>query len=145
VKHKAKILFTQIVNSKDYYVLLGRRISSNESFWWIPGGSVEPGENEFEAGLRELDEELVLLSPYIDALQLFSSSLRQPEKIQYRSLKAFNTIFIVLLREQTFDLPGIKDEFEEMAWFNIDQLPENMSREFEYIRDEFIKTIKKIV
>jgi ADP-ribose pyrophosphatase YjhB (NUDIX family) len=144
MKRKAKILFVQVV-SKDYHILLGRRVSSGESFWWIPGGSVETGEREFEAALRELDEELILTSAFTQVLLYFIHSSTEPQQINYQSEKASNTIFIVPINIATKELPGIKDEFEELQWFNLDSLPSNMSREFSFIKKDFTEIIKNSI
>ena len=145
MKRKAKILFVQAVSNADCKILLGRRVSSGESFWWIPGGSVETGEREFEAALRELDEELILTSALTSALQYFIHSSTEPEQIKYQSEKAINTIFIVPVNIRTNELPEIKDEFEELQWFNLDSLPQNMSREFSFIKMDFTEIIKNTI
>jgi len=145
MKRKAKILFIQVDSDEYYYVLLGRRVSSGESFWWIPGGSVETGEQEFEAALRELDEELILTSVFTEALQYFIHASTEPQQIKYQSEKAVNTIFIVPVNIRTKELPKIKDEFEELQWFNLDSLPPNMSREFSFIKTDFTEIIRNSI
>lgn len=145
MKRKAKILFIQKVSATAYKVLLGRRVSSGESFWWIPGGSVEAGESDFEAGLRELDEELFLTADYIQALDVFKSSNTTPAVIEYESTQAKNEIFLIpMVRETAIALPAIKDEFEEMAWFDLENLPSNMSREFSFIEEQIQSDIRKL-
>ena len=145
MKRKAKILFVQVVSREDYYILLGRRVSSGESFWWIPGGSVETDEHEFEAALRELDEELILTPVFTKALHFFIHSSKEPQHIKYQSEKAINTVFIVPVNMATKELPEIKDEFEELQWFNLDSLPMNMSREFSFIKKDFTEIIKNSI
>lgn len=135
MKRKAKILFIHKVSATEYLLLLGRRVSSNESFWWIPGGSVESNETDFEAGLRELEEELFLTPDFIEALNVYKIANQTPPVIEYLSPQAKNIIFFVpILKSESINLPAIKDEFEEMAWFNLNALPENMSREFSYVQ-----------
>ena len=137
MKRKAKILFRLQDAENRYWVLLGRRISSGEEFWWIPGGSVEKGEGDFEAGIRELDEELILQKVFTDTLNAYVHSSIEPSKIEYQSSNADNIIFILPVPAEGFILPAIKDEFEEVRWFRTDQLPSNMSREFDHIRQGF--------
>ena len=145
MKRKSKILFIHKLPSQEYQLLLGRRISNNESFWWIPGGSVESGETDFEAGLRELEEELFLPSAYTEILNVYKHSDSIPNKIEYETPQASNIIFIVpMLSPDSINLPAIKDEFEELAWHKLDALPENMSREFSYVKTQ-LKSIVQLI
>ncbi|WP_299251351.1 NUDIX hydrolase [uncultured Cytophaga sp.] len=145
MKHKSKILFVHKISPIEYRLLLGRRVSNNESFWWIPGGSVEQGESDFEAGLRELGEELFLTNDYIAALDAYTLKNEIPNKIEYLSPQAKNIIFIVPMFQATaIQLPLIKDEFEELAWHNLNTLPSNMSREFSYVQNQLESILKLI-
>jgi len=145
MKRKAKILFIHKTAATEYKLLLGRRISSNESFWWIPGGSVEAGESDFEAGLRELDEELFLTNDFVQVLNTFKSTGTTPAVIEYESKQAKNSIFLVpMIYPSLIAVPSIKDEFEEMAWFDLDNLPQNMSREFYFIEQQLQTEIRQL-
>ncbi len=145
MKRKAKVLFVHKVSESTYRLLLGRRVSSNESFWWIPGGSVEAGETDFEAGLRELGEELFLTKDFTDTLQACKEENKIPVSVEYTSAQAVNIIFLVpMLYKENIALPSIKDEFEEVAWFGLDNMPQNMSREFSYIEKELKEAIRTL-
>ncbi|ABG59401.1 mutator protein, Nudix hydrolase, MutT family [Cytophaga hutchinsonii ATCC 33406] len=145
MKRKSKILFVQKITSQEYRVLLGRRVSNNESFWWIPGGSVEPGETDFEAGIRELDEELFLTAAYSSAIHAYELKNEVPPFIEYESAQAKNIIFMIsMIQANDIPLPAIKDEFEELAWFNIDALPANMSKEFAYIQHQLGASVREL-
>ncbi len=145
MKRKSKILFVQKISAQEYRVLLGRRISSNESFWWIPGGSVEPGETDFEAGVRELDEELFLTAVYSNAIHAYELKSEVPPCIEYESGQSKNSIFMVsIAQENAIPVPAIKDEFEELSWFNVDALPVNMSKEFAYIQHQLAASVKEL-
>ena len=145
MKRKSKILFIHKTSSIEHYLLLGRRISNNESFWWIPGGSVEKGETDFEAGLRELEEELFLTKDYTEVLNAYKHSDTVPNRIEYVTAQANNIIFLVpMTHSNRIDVPAIKDEFEELAWHNLNALPGNMSREFSYVKGQLESTIRLI-
>ena len=145
MKRKSKILFIHKVSSAEYHLLLGRRVSNNESFWWIPGGSVEAGETDFDAGLRELEEELFLTNDYTKVLDAYKHSNVEPKRIEYATPQANNIIFLVPMSSpDTIGLPAIKDEFEELAWHNLDTLPDAMSREFSYVKALLDLTIRLI-
>lgn len=123
--------------------MLGRRVSNNESFWWIPGGSVEADESDFEAGLRELDEELFLTNDFIEALNKYKKTNTLPRVVEYVTPQAQNIIFLVPMVDfDSISLPTIKDEFEELSWFNLNELPSNMSREFAYIENQLDSIIR---
>lgn len=145
MKRKSKILFIHKLPSAEYHLLLGRRVSNNESFWWIPGGSVETGETDFEAGLRELGEELFLTDVYNGVLDIYKRTNTLPAKIEYETPQAHNIIFLVpMIHPGKINLPAIRDEFEELAWHNLNELPGNMSREFSYVRTQLTPIIRAI-
>ena len=145
MKRKSKILFVHKSSAIDYNLLLGRRVSNGESFWWIPGGSVEEGEGDFDAGLRELEEELFLTSDFLDALNGYTLSSRVPNMVEYLTPQAKNIIFIVpILKTDNIPLPAIRDEFEELAWHNLNSLPSNMSREFSYVQHQLESIIRLV-
>ena len=122
--------------------MLGRRVSNNESFWWIPGGSVEAGETDFEAGLRELEEELFLTDDYMEVLNAYKRSNTLPNALEYVTPQAENIIYLVpMVHSNQIKLPAIKDEFEELAWHKLNTLPSNMSREFSYIKAQLETSI----
>lgn len=145
MKRKSKILFIHKLSPVEYHLLLGRRVSNNESFWWIPGGSVEAGETDFDAGLRELEEELFLTNDYTKVLNAYKDSNTEPQRIEYATSQANNIIFLVpITNPNPTNLPAIKDEFEELAWHNLNELPDNMSREFSYVKAQLEATIRLI-
>jgi 8-oxo-dGTP pyrophosphatase MutT (NUDIX family) len=136
MKRKAKIVFTvqQGTNTK---ILLGERITSESTFWWLPGGSVDPGESDFEAVARELSEELTLPPSYQNKVDAYLQSKVSPKRLEYQA-NAFVILFKVLLDEKALnEIPLILDEFNQMRWFNISELPTNMSREFEFVEKDF--------
>lgn len=141
MKRKAKILFFYISPVTGLNVFLGRRITSEkEEFWWLPGGSMEPNESEFESAVRELYEELIPSPHFIHVINNYISNKVEPPKIEYVSPNSENIIFLVHLDEQKTHnetLPLIKDEFEEIRWFPIKNLPSNMSREFKFAKEYF--------
>jgi len=143
MKRKSKILFIHKVSAIEYKLLLGRRVSNNESFWWIPGGSVEAGETDFEAGLRELEEELFLTNEYTEVLNAYKRSNTLPNVLEYITPQAQNVIFLVpIIHSNSINLPAIKDEFEEVAWHNLNELPSNMSREFSNVKTQLESSIR---
>ena len=128
-------------------ILLGRRVAGEEEFWWLPGGSIEEGEREFEAAIRELHEELYPI-PYLDdAVKKFTEEDQLPKTLEYWTDKARVILFLIEMEEEIYtnELPLCKEEFEETRWFLLSKLPENISREYvhikEYMNDLFFKTL----
>lgn len=140
MKNKAKVLFYSI-QGEDVLVLLGKRIiSSSEEFWWLPGGSSEKGESLWEGAKRELSEELFLTKEMEEAIH---PAVDLPF-IRYATDKSEVTVFLLKMNAASA-APDCKDEFVETKWFALEQLPENMSREFSniqpYLTKEFLKQI----
>jgi 8-oxo-dGTP pyrophosphatase MutT (NUDIX family) len=116
-------------------VLLGQRTSQGDTFWWLPGGSVEPGESDFAAAVRELGEEMQLPVGLKNALATFSIS--SINTYEYQS-NAYNIIFVVPVQESdTLSVPSILDEFEKLMWHDAKQLPANMSVEFKRLEEQW--------
>ncbi|MCU0417421.1 MAG: NUDIX hydrolase [Cytophagaceae bacterium] len=142
MKRKAKIVFTTKVNDT-VFILLGQRTTTEATFWWLPGGSVDAGESDAAAVMRELSEELILPAAYHQAVlkHLVES---ETSTIEYQG-KAYVILFKVVLHPtDQFPLPEIVDEFDSLQWFSIDALPQNMSREFDPIADRFVQWITSI-
>ena len=47
-----------VIINKDNKIFVGKRIDSNLNAWQMPQGGIEPGEDPFIAGLREMEEEI---------------------------------------------------------------------------------------
>lgn len=135
MKRKSKLLFFHTSPEQHVYLLLGRRKANDqEDFWWLPGGSLEGNEKEFEAALRELHEELTPDAHMKQVVDNYTRKGSQPPFLTYSSGNAVNTIFMVRLGDGAMErLPSIKDEFEELRWFRVNDLPRNMSREFNHL------------
>lgn len=146
MKQKSKLLFFLNFENTTPYILLGRRISKEgEEYWWIPGGGVEAGEKLFEAAIRELHEELIPTMQITATADKFLEAGINPPSIQYHTGNSENHIFFIQIESFKGVLEskiGIIDEFEEMKWFKLNEIPQNMSREFEHLK-EFL-TVEKL-
>lgn len=131
MKRKSKIVFV----SPSKKVLLGERTSNGETFWWLPGGSVEEGETDFDAAVRELGEEMNLTQGLIDAIRVFK--IQSDAKFEYES-KAYNILFKIPVQESdTLTIPEIIDEFDQLKWHDANALPSNMSHEFKLLQAQW--------
>jgi 8-oxo-dGTP pyrophosphatase MutT (NUDIX family) len=96
-------------------VLLVKNI--NVQHWSLPGGKIDSGESPEECIFRELKEELSL------------SEIRTDYKLgEYISKKEGKTdivyIFVINLFSPIFEKQW---ELEDARWFNLDELPEDIS------------------
>jgi 8-oxo-dGTP pyrophosphatase MutT (NUDIX family) len=136
-KRKAKILFYQ-KTPRGTRILFGKRVSKEgEEFWWMPGGSVEEGESEFEGAVRELYEEIVPVR-YMEAeIEKIETSGRLPEFVRYNSGSSIGIVFFIKIDESisTVEIIECREEFEEMRWFLMGELPFNMSRDYKFIKE----------
>ncbi len=137
MKRKSKIVFLA-KKEEEVFVLLGQRTSGGETFWWLPGGSVEEGETDYEGAVRELNEELFLPEIYTNKLNQFFLNQTVPTFFEYETEKAHNILFMIPC-ETIFleNIPTIQDEFDNLAWWPVLNLPENMSKEFINLKENW--------
>lgn len=134
MKQKAKVMFyTQ--ESEEVRILLGKRTSGGDTFWWLPGGSIDEGEVAFEAVLRELEEELILGEKINKILKKYLQTNELPRNLSYKTLNAQYIVFLVPVPITAIeDEIVIKEEFDEVKWHSYTQMPDNMSREYEFLK-----------
>lgn len=96
-------------------VLLVKNINVNH--WSLPGGKIDSGENPEQCILRELKEELNLSE--IEANYRLGKYISQNEG-------KTDTIYIFIIK--LFSLTFEKQwELEDAKWFNLDELPKDIS------------------
>ena len=126
-----------------------RKISEHESYWWLPGGSVEGTEKGLEAGFRELQEELELDAGSLSTINSYLLNNIYIPNVTYFTDVSENTLYFIdigpLFEEPVFP---IKDEFVDIKWFSTKQLPSNMSREFplvdNFFSEKWLKSISQL-
>lgn len=112
---------------------MGKRTSNGEEFWWIPGGSIEGEEDAFQALARELEEEIELTADLKHAVNRASS--QHDESMTYQNGNTTYQIFFLEVPASSINqTPAIREEFDQLKWFSTNELPENVSREFSYIK-----------
>lgn len=143
MKQKAKVIFC-IEDNDSFKILLGRRTSGGETFWWLPGGSIEKDEDAFTAVLRELEEE-ILPGPVLQQSLSFYISEKSQIPFVFETPNARYTTFVLKVPLECISEPvAIKEEFDEMKWYDIQDLPPNMSREYAYLEPVLESKIKAV-
>ena len=108
---------------KDGQVLLQKR---KDNFCWaMHGGGVEMGEKVEDAARRELKEETGLIAGKLELLGVFSG-----EHMMYTYPNGDKVCIVginYVCRDFTGELLPETDETSELKWFDIDNLPQNIS------------------
>lgn len=112
-----------IVLDKDERILLQRR--KDNGLWGLAGGSMEPGETLEETAKRELLEETGLTANKLKLFDVFSGL------DQYYQYPNGDEVYIVATAYICTDYSGKlvpeETEVEELAFFDLNDLPGNIS------------------
>lgn len=112
-----------IVIDKDNRILLQKRRDNHE--WAYAGGSVELGEAVEEAAKRELLEETGLTAVKLELFGVFSGP--EVHYIYPNGDEVENIDTVFLCREYEGNLKPQPEEVDELKFFDLNDLPENIS------------------
>ncbi|MFK4371547.1 8-oxo-dGTP pyrophosphatase MutT (NUDIX family) [Paenibacillus sp. RC82] len=104
-------------------LLLGLR--TDNGLWGLPGGSLEPGESMEEVAVRELAEETGLKAGSLTLLDVFSGP-----QLYYKyphGDEVYNVVTAYICTEYTGELKEDPNEVKELRFFDLDQLPDEIS------------------
>jgi 8-oxo-dGTP pyrophosphatase MutT (NUDIX family) len=107
----------------DGRVLLQRR-RDNDS-WGYHGGSLELGERTEETARRELEEETGLRAEELELLGVFSGP--ELHYVYPHGDEVYIVDVVYVCRRASGSLRGERSEVNELRWFPLEQLPENIS------------------
>lgn len=128
-----------IVIYKDDKILLQKR--KDNGCWCYHGGAVEVGESSEDAARRELFEETGLIAGKIELIGVFSG------KKLHHIYPDGNEVYIIDILYMCDDYSGEinmqKSEVTELKWFDIDDIPENLSPPIISGMAEFVELMKK--
>jgi 8-oxo-dGTP pyrophosphatase MutT (NUDIX family) len=120
---KFQLCGASVIIYKDQQVLLQQR--TDNKCWGYHGGAVEMGEKVEAAAKRELYEETGLTAKSLTLFGVFSG----PE--QYHVYPDGNEAYIIdivyLCNDFEGELRRQENEVLDLAWFDMDKLPENLS------------------
>ncbi len=122
-----------IKNSSDQ-ILLQRR--SDDGFWSLPGGGIEPDETVFECLEREILEETGWKIEVLSLLGIYSSPSTQTHTYPDGNVVQF--VALVFEARALKRIQEIDSESLEIRFFNAQNLPEKLhSNNLEMISDAF--------
>lgn len=111
-------------------VFVGRRIDMVTEHWQMPQGGIDPGEDPFQAALRELDEEIgtrnVELIHGLDewlTYDLPKNLIGKVWKGKYRGQKQKWFLFRYLGEDHDINIETHHPEFSEWKWAEFSELP----------------------
>lgn len=108
---------------QDHRLLLGLR--TDNGCWGLPGGALEPGESMEEVAKRELYEETGLQAEELDLLGVFSG-----KELYYQyphGDEVYNVVAAYVCRRFSGEMARDEAEVKELAFFDLDNLPESIS------------------
>jgi len=123
-----------IFNDKGHVLLMKRALGAkNEAGYWCkPGGTIEFGETAEEAMIREIKEELDI-DIEITGFVNFTNHLIKKENQHWIALNFIAKIVGGKLKNME------PHKHEEIAWFDLDNLPEKLTQTAKEPIEEYIK------
>lgn len=119
-------------------ILMTRLVYPHGSYWVLPGGGIEPDEDEFAALARELNEEVGLANPEIGAIvwhrsHVFDIGAIAPDGRRYEGQR--ETVFEV--RTQRFDPSPMltpdqlrAENLHECRWWSVAEIESYTGTDF---------------
>ena len=129
---------TVIVINEQEEILMTLRVDNNT--WCFPGGAFEMGETTEETAKRELYEETGLIANELKLFGVFSG-----EKLHYTYPNGDEVYIVDVLytcRDYSGELKVQESEVEDIKFFSIDSLPENINSPTKASLDEYVKSVK---
>lgn len=135
--NKSQLTGASVIIYKDNKVLLQQR--SDNKCWGYHGGRIEMGEVVEDAAKREVFEETGLI---IHSMQLFGVFSGPDLHHIYPDGNEVDIIDIVFICDEfSGELKRQESEVDDLRWFAIDELPDNLSPPIRRALLQFIKTL----
>lgn len=112
-----------IVEDEDNRILL--QLRSDNHCWGYPGGSVELDEEVENAAKRELFEETGLIAHDLELFGVFSG--KDLHYIYPNGDEVSNIDIVFLCKHYSGTLTPQKDEVDDLQFFSIETIPDNIS------------------
>ncbi|MCQ4088453.1 NUDIX hydrolase [Saccharibacillus sp. JS10] len=98
---------------------------TDNGFWGLPGGSMEPGEEMKEVARRELFEEIGLEAKELKLLDIFSGS-----ELYYQyphGDEVYNVVAAYVCKEFNGTIKGDEVEVRDIQFFELNKLPDQIN------------------
>jgi 8-oxo-dGTP pyrophosphatase MutT (NUDIX family) len=125
-----------IVVDAEGRILLGLR--SDNNCWGYAGGSVELGEQVAEAAIRELEEEFGIRAIDLELFGVFSG--KELYYMYPNGDEVYNIDTVYICRHFTGILKADEDEILQVRFFDIDEMPENLSPPIINVINAYLKS-----
>ena len=114
------------------------QLRSDNHCWGYSGGSVELDENVEEAAKRELFEETGLIAHKLTLFGVFSG--KDTHYIYPNGDEVSNVDIVYLCNDYSGELRCQEGEVDQLRFFEIDQIPNNISKPIEKALNTYIKS-----
>ena len=117
------------------------QLRSDNHCWGYSGGSVELDENVEEAAKRELFEETGLIAHKLKLFGVFSG--KETHDVYPNGDEVSNIDIVYLCNDYSGELRCQAGEVDQLRFFEIDQIPNNISKPIEKALLAYIKSKQK--
>ena len=117
------------------------QLRSDNHCWGYSGGSVELDENVEEAAKRELFEETGLIAHKLKLFGVFSG--KETHYVYPNGDEVSNIDIVYLCNDYSGELRCQAGEVDQLRFFEIDQIPNNISKPIEKALLAYIKSKQK--
>ena len=119
-------------------VLLQKR--SDDNLWGNPGGTMEPGETIYDTVIREIKEETNLDIEQKD-LKIFNIYSGEEQHHIYPNQDEIYFVNIIFEVHKVSGTLKKENESAELRYFDISNLPANITKPFESVKKDLLKRI----
>lgn len=126
-----------IINEKNEILLHHR---TDRDWWGLPGGAMELGESMEDTARREVLEEI-----NIDCLKLELFNVYSGKELYYKypdGNEVFNVTVTYLCRDYEGDIKVEETEGRDARFYNLSDIPQNISKTVLPIINEYIQSVK---
>lgn len=122
-----------VLNDKKQMLLIKRASMPAQGFWALPGGYVNWNEKLSQTATREVKEETGFDIKNVKFFGLFDNPTRDQDGRQ--------NIGHCFVAQESGDAKMEKSEVEEMSWFSLAQLPNEIAFDHRAMIEEYAKTV----